>query len=90
MITATFNKLVYLRSDTYGMNTSVATLQDALTNNLPVSHSGRTLADILSLSYPDELSSYQVECIIPGLGKEGTLVEYHRSEGETKVTFSLS
>jgi hypothetical protein len=85
VITTTVNKFVYLRGDMYGMNTSVATIQDALKNNVPVSHSGRTLADILSLSYPEELSSYKVERVVPGKGKEGTLVEYHRSEGDTKV-----
>jgi hypothetical protein len=88
-VVTTTNKLVCLGSDKYGVNTSVATLQEALTNNLPVSHSGRTLADILSLSYPEKPSSYTVERVVPGLGKEGTLVEYHRSEGEAEVTFSL-
>jgi hypothetical protein len=72
------------------MNTSLATLQDALTNNLAVSHSGRTLAEILSLSCPEELSTYKVECVVPGVGKEGTLVKFYCSEGEVKVIFSSS
>jgi hypothetical protein len=78
-------EFVYLRSNICIMNTSVATLQDALTNNIPVSHFGRTLANILCFSYPEELSFYKVEHV----PASGSLVEYHRSEGDVKVTFYL-
>jgi hypothetical protein len=88
LVAQTFNKLVYLKGDVYPKDTSLETLQDALINNLSVSHSGRTLAEILSLSYPEDLSTYKVERVVPGVGKEGTLVKFSRSEGEDKVIFS--
>jgi hypothetical protein len=66
-------------------NPSISTLQDALTQNMVVSHSGRTLAEILNLSYSQELSKYNVESVVPGIGREGTMVTYSRPESEVDV-----
>ena len=77
-------KIVHLNFD---RNVTVTTVQNALTNNIVVSHSGRTLAQILSLSCPEKLSSYTVDAIVPGYGTEGTLVRYSRPESNILACF---
>jgi hypothetical protein len=84
-----FRKIVSLDAERYGRNVTTSTLQHALRNDIVVSHSGRTLAEILSLSYSQQLSVYTVDNIIPGYGREGTLVHYSRPESEIAVSSSL-
>jgi hypothetical protein len=84
-----FKKIVSLDAGKYNRNATATALQHALRNNLSVSHSGRTLADILSLSYAEELSVYSVDKVAPGFGKEGTVVHYSRPESEIAVSSSL-
>lgn len=71
-----------LIGEIYDRKVTTTTLQDALTTNVVVSHSGRTLAEILSLSHPEDLSRYTIDGIVPGYGREGTLVRYSRPESE--------
>ena len=85
-----FRKTIHLNAEFYNQNVTAATLQNALINNLPVSHSGRTLAEILSLSHPKELSLYAVDKVTPGYGKEGTVVQYSGPEPEIEVGPFLS
>ena len=84
-----FKKAVFLDSRRYGWNVTASTLQHALRNDIVVSHSGRTLAEILSLSHSKELSLYTVDDVVPGYGKEGTVVRYSRPESELDVSSFL-
>ena len=77
--TREFRKIVHLNFD---RNVTATTIQNALTNNIVVSHSGQTLALILSLSCPEKLSSYTVDAVVPGYGREGTLVRYSHPESD--------
>jgi hypothetical protein len=63
--------------------------QQNFRNDIIVSHSGRTLAEILSLSHSKELSLYTVDNVVPGFGKDGTVVRYSRPESEHDVSSSL-
>jgi hypothetical protein len=56
-------------------------------NNIVVSHSVRTLAQIPSLSCPARLSSYTVDSVIAGHGTEGTLVRSSRPESDISARF---
>ena len=84
-----FRKAVFLDSRRYNRKVTASTLQHALQNNIVVSHSGRTLAEILSLSHSKELSLYTVDNVVPGYGKDGTVVHYSRPENEYDVSSSL-
>ena len=67
-----------------------ATLQYALSKNIPISHSGRTLAEILSPLCPEKLSLYTVDNIVPGYyGREETVVHYSHPESQISVGFFL-
>ena len=66
---------------------SVSSIQNALDNNLPVSTSGRNLLDILSLSHPENLSSYSILNVRSIWGK--TRVNYLRDEPSTAVWISV-
>ncbi len=80
-----FQKRVYLNSEIYDRNVTATTLQDALIGNIAVSDSGRTLAEILSLSHPNDLSQYTVDDVTHGYGRAGVVVRYSRPESEIAV-----
>jgi hypothetical protein len=82
-----FRKIVHLNGEIFNHNVTVATVQNALTNNVVVSHSGRTLAQILSLSCPEKLSLYTVDAVVPGYGTEGTIIRYSRPESDNSASF---
>lgn len=65
-----FRRTVYLNGEMYDRNVTATTLQNALISNIAVSHSGRTLAESLSLSQPNNLSQYIVDGVThePGRG----------------------
>lgn len=79
-----FTKRVLLDKEMFPKDVPLSTVQSALTQSLVVSHSGRTLAEILSLSYPEELSKYTIESV-EGIGRKGTVVTYPRPESGTEV-----
>jgi seryl-tRNA synthetase len=76
-------KEVTLDGTQYDKHTSAATIQNALHEDLPVSASGRTLQAILSLSHPNQLSSYSVDEVKFAWGK--TTVKYSRPESSNAV-----
>jgi hypothetical protein len=76
-------KEVTLDGTQFNKRTTAAAIQNALHNNLPVSASGRTLQALLSLSYPDQLSSYSVEEVRFAWGR--TTVKYSRPESSYAV-----
>jgi hypothetical protein len=83
-----FRKMVYLNGEIYNRtHVTATTLQNALTSNIVVSHSGRTLAQILSLSHPEHMSCYTIDDVVPGYGREGTLVRYSHPESENSASF---
>jgi hypothetical protein len=85
-----FQRRVYLNGDIYHANVAAATLQNALVGNIPVSHSGRTLAEILNLSHPNNLSQYTVDSVVRELGWAGVVVRYSRPERESEIEVSFS
>jgi hypothetical protein len=68
--------MVYLNGEIYDQNVTTTTLQNALIGNIAVSYSGRTLAKILSLSHPNNLSQYTVNGVTHEHGRAGTAVRY--------------
>jgi hypothetical protein len=82
-----FRKPVSL--DSGRQNVTASTLQYVLQNDIVVSHSGRMLAEILSLSHSKELSLYTVDNIVPSFEKDGTVVCYSCPECEYAVGSSL-
>ena len=80
--------MVYLNGEIYDQNVTATTLQNALIGNIPVSYSGRTLAEILSLSHPNNLSQYTFDGVTHEYGRAGMVVCYSRPESEIVVSFS--
>jgi hypothetical protein len=78
-------KSTNLNGDLFNKSTTAADLQIVLQNNVVVSPSGRTLSQILSLSCPEELSTYHIESVNARWGKEGTVVKYSRPQGTEAV-----
>jgi len=81
----TKRKSTDLKGVLFDKSTTVGNLQIALQNNIAVSSSGRTLSQILSLSHPNELSTYRIESVDGGWGKDGTVVKYSRPHGTEEV-----
>jgi hypothetical protein len=81
--------MVYLNGEIYDRNVTATTLQNALVGNIAVSYSGRTLAEILSLSHPNNLSQYTVDGVTHEYGRAGMVVRYSRPESEIAVSFSF-
>src|SRR5882724_2101014 len=71
-------KEVALNGSEYNKHTSAATIQNALHNDLPVSTSRKTLRALLSLSYPEQSSSYSVNEVKFAWGR--TTVKYSHPE----------
>jgi hypothetical protein len=86
--TTTTKREVRLLGDLFSKSSTTQQIQTALQNNVIVSPSGDTLSEMLSLSYPDELSRYAVESVCVGWGKSGTVVTYSHSEGTEVVIVS--
>jgi hypothetical protein len=83
-----FRRIVHLNGEIYHQNVTATTLQNALTRNIAVSYSGRTLAEILSLSHPNNLLQYTVDSVTHEHGRAGVVVRYSRPESENVVSFS--
>lgn len=73
-----FQKRVYLNGEICDRNVTTTMLQTALVSNIAVTYSGKTLAEILSLSHPTNLSQYTVDGVTHGYGRAGTVVRYSR------------
>jgi len=86
--TKTTTKAVTLKGNLFSDTTTAQQFQTALRDNIIVSPSGRTLSEILTLSYPDDLSRYSVESVRVGWGKGGKVVVYSRSESTQAVIVS--
>jgi len=78
-------KSANLKGDLFNKSTTTGDLQTALQDNIPASPSGRALSQILSLSHPNDLSSYHIESVNAGWGKDGTIVKYSRPQGTEAV-----
>jgi hypothetical protein len=87
--TKTTTKLVTLKGNLFSNTATAEQFQTALGSGIAVSHSGRTLSEILTLSYPDDLSRYSVESVHVGWGKGGKVVTYSRSESTQAVIISF-
>jgi len=61
----------------------VEAIQSALHNGLPVTCSGRTLSDVLSISCPDQLASYSIDGVKVVWGK--TRLTYSKTEPSMTV-----
>ena len=66
---------------------TVDMMQNALQSGLPVSTSRRTLAQILSLSHPENLSSYSINSIRTVWGKKR--VNYSRHDSEPNIAVRI-
>jgi hypothetical protein len=82
-------KSVTLKGNLFSDTVTVEQFQTALRSRIAVSPSGRTLSEILTLSYPDDLSRYSVESVRVGWGKGGKVVTYSRSESTQVVIVSF-
>ncbi|KIM71567.1 hypothetical protein PILCRDRAFT_16950 [Piloderma croceum F 1598] len=76
--TITTTKEVTVDATVYDKKTSAKIMQNALHNDMPVSLFGWTLTAMLSLSYPDQLSSYSINDVKFAWGR--TMVKYSRTE----------
>jgi hypothetical protein len=77
-------KSVTLKGNLFSDTVTAEQFQTALRSRIAVSPSGRTLSEILTLSYPDDLSRFRV-----GWGKGGKVVTYSRSESTQVVIISF-
>ena len=84
-------KLVTLKDNLFSTSSPTAEqVQTTLRNRVAVSSSGQTLSEILTLSYPDDLSRYsEVESVHEGWGKGGKVVTYSCSESTQVVIVSF-
>ena len=71
-----FQRMVYLNGEIYDQNVAATTLQNVLISNIAASYSRRTLALILSLSHPNNLSQYTVDGVTHEYRRVGTVVRY--------------
>jgi hypothetical protein len=86
--TKKITKEVKLKGDMSSKTTTAKQFQTALRDNDIVSPSGRTLSEILSLSYPDDLSRDSVESVRAGWRTGGKVVTYSPSESTEAVIVS--
>jgi len=82
-------KPVTLKGNLFSDRATAEQSQMALRSGIAVSPSDRTLSEILTLSYPDDLSRYSVESVRVGWGKGGKVVTYSRSESTQAVIVSF-
>jgi hypothetical protein len=83
-------KLANLKGNIFNNPTTASNLQTALQNNIPANPSGRALSQILSPSCPNDSSSYRIESVSAGWGKDGTVEKYSRPQGAETVLVCLS
>lgn len=82
---------VVLDEDMFNRTTSISTFQETFVRNLPASRSGRSLSEILLISYPNDLESYTINSVTPLAWNRGLAIAYSCEDGiEVKIFLTIS